>query len=128
MRRLRLVTLGTSLAIVRLDAAAPVPDWAWSGELCAVTRSADELSIVCDDAAAPPGVEAQRGWRALRVAGTLDFSLTGVLAALAAPLARAGVPIFTLSTHDTDYVLVRSEDLERAGRALVEAGHVVARG
>jgi hypothetical protein len=123
---LALSVLPAPLAIVRLEPAAPVPDWAWSGELCSVTRSADELSVVCGDAAAPPDARAQRGWRALAVEGPLAFALTGVLAALAAPLADARVSIFALSTYDTDYVLVRGEDLARACDALRAAGHTVA--
>ena len=126
MPRLTLSVLAEPLAIARLEPAAPVPDWAGSGELCSVTRTADELSVVCGDAAVPAGAPAQRGWRALKVHGPLDFSLTGVLAALSAPLAHASIPIFALSTYDTDYVLVRDEDLQRACEALEHAGHTVA--
>jgi uncharacterized protein len=125
MPSLTLSVLAGPLAVVRLDPAAPVPGWAWSGELCSVTRSADELSIVCGDAGVPSDVNAQRGWRALKVRGPLDFSLTGVLAALAAPLADAGIPIFALSTYDTDYVLVRDEALLAACDALRRAGHTI---
>jgi hypothetical protein len=123
-----LTVLAAPLAVVRLEPGAPVPAWAWSGPVCSVTRSTDELSVVCADAALPPGAgEAQRGWRALKVQGPLDFALTGVLAALAVPLAEARIPIFALSTYDTDYVLVRDEDLDRACHALAQAGHTVAR-
>ena len=66
---------------------------------------------------------ADDGWRALRVAGQLDLTETGVLASLAAPLAEAGVPIFAISTHDTDYLLVKDEKLEDAVAALTAAGH-----
>ena len=127
MTGLTLSVLPAPLAIVRLEPAAPVPGWAWSGDLCSVTRSAGELSVVCSEAAVPPDAQAQRGWRALKVEGPLDFSLTGVLAALAAPLADARISIFALSTYDTDYVLVRDADLARACEVLRGAGHVVAR-
>ena len=127
MPRLTLSVLAEPLAIARLEPAAPVPDWAGSGELCAVTRTADELSVVCGDAAVPAGAQAQRAWRALKVHGPLDFSLTGVLAALSAPLAHASIPIFALSTYDTDYVLVRDEDLDRACKALTQAGQTIER-
>ena len=91
-----------------------------------VTRTPDELSIVCSEASVPPTARAQRGWRALEVQGPLDFSLTGVLAALTAPLAQARISIFALSTYDTDYLLVPGEDLARACATLTAAGHTVA--
>jgi uncharacterized protein len=97
---------------------APAPRPLWS-----VTRTAAELSIVCSPGDVPPGAVVEPGWRALAVAGPLDFALTGVLAALAVPLAEAGVSIFAASTYDTDHVLVR--DLDGAVRALRAAGHEV---
>jgi hypothetical protein len=123
---LLLFVLRAPLAIVRLDAVAAVPPWAWSGELCSVTRTVDELSVVCSEGSVPPEARAERGWRALKVQGPLDFSLTGVLAAMTAPLAAASIPIFALSTYETDYVLVHGRDLIRASEALTKAGHVVA--
>ncbi|HEU4404890.1 MAG TPA: ACT domain-containing protein [Polyangiaceae bacterium] len=122
---LRLEVLAEPLAVCRLGPRDPAPAWASSGPLQALVRSEGELSAVCADRAVPPGVRAERGFRALRVAGPLDFALTGVLAAIAAPLAREGVSIFAVSTFDTDYVLVREGDLGRALAALAAAGHDV---
>lgn len=122
-KSLDLVILPGSFAVSRLSSSAGVPDWAGSGPLQSVTRTGDELSVVCAADAVPAGVTAERGWSAIRVAGALDFSLTGVLASLAAPLAEAAISIFALSTHDTDYVLVKSETLDRAVAALSAAGH-----
>jgi len=119
---LRLNLLPARLSVCRLDPAAPLPPWA-GGELTAVTRTPDELSIVCDQQHVPDGVRAEKGWRALKVAGPLDFSLTGVLAALAAPLAAASISIFALSTFDTDYLLVKETALTEAVQALRNAGH-----
>jgi uncharacterized protein len=108
-----------------------VPEWATAGAgdgeapLVAVVRTAAELSIVCPDGAVPDGVRAERGWRALVVDGPLDMVMTGVLAALALPLADAGVPILAIATYDTDYVLVRVERLADAVGALRAAGHRV---
>lgn len=113
-------------AVVRLAADAAVPEWARGGALVSVTRTADELSIVCPEAAVPSDLPAQRGFRGLRVRGPLDFSAVGVLASLAGPLAAAGVSLFALSTFDTDYLLVRAADLERALAALAGAGHALA--
>jgi len=123
---LRLTLLAERLAICRLAPDAPVPDWS-AGWFLSITRTPDELSVVCDEVNVPEAVVAERGWRVLMVAGPLDFELTGVLAALAVPLAQAGVGIFTLSTFDTDYVLVREPDVARALAALEGAGHQLER-
>jgi hypothetical protein len=110
-------------AACRLEPSAPVPAWAQGGDFCAVTRTDQELSIVCPESSVPDDVDAQRGWRCMRVAGPLDFAVTGVAAALASPLAEAGIPILLIATYDTDYLLVRADDLERAIAALDAAGH-----
>lgn len=122
---MKLLVLDDELGIARLDGSDPTPAWAAQGSLCSVTRTAEELSIVCAAAAIPAGVQAERGWRCLRVAGRLDFSLTGVLASIAGPLAAANVSIFAVSTYDTDYVLLRGESLAAAMEALRAAGHEV---
>lgn len=112
---LTLSILTTPLAVARLDPASGVPPWVdWSGPLVSVTRTAEEVSVVCADGCVPEGVRAERGWRALKVDGPLDFALTGILARLAVPLAEAGISIFAVSTFDTDYVLVRAETLDEA--------------
>jgi uncharacterized protein len=113
------------LAIVRLSAGAPAPGWAWSGAFASVTRTSAETSVVCPEEAVPPDVVAQRGWRCLVVEGPLAFSEVGVLAALAGPLAAAGLSIFAVSTYDTDYLLVQEGDREAALAALRGAGHHV---
>ena len=126
MEGLELRVLPGTLAVARLGPGEPVPEWAsGAGALHAVVRTAAEVSIVCEDAAVPADVRAERGFRALAVAGPLDFALTGVLAALAVPLTEAGVSIFGVSTYDTDHVLVRAERLEEAIAALRAAGHRV---
>ncbi len=121
---LHLTLLRESLAICRLDSRAALPAWA-TGAFVAIARTPDELSIVCADAAVPRDVQAERDWRAFAVAGPLDFALTGILAAIVAPLSEAGVPIFAISTFDTDYVLARNADVSRAIAALRAAGHRV---
>lgn len=123
---LTLSLLPETFAVCRLPAEAPLPAWALAGPFFAVTRTADELSIVCTQAQAPPGVTCQPGWRCFQVAGPLDFALTGVLASLAGPLAAAGVSIFAISTYDTDYLLAPAVALDRAVAALRIAGHTVA--
>jgi hypothetical protein len=122
LQRLDLSILPEIFAIARLDPLAPLPALKDAGTLTSVTRTPEEVSLVCVEGAVPPGVSASRGWRAIRVAGALDFSLTGILASLASPLADARISIFALSTHDTDYVLVKDETLP-AVDVLTGAGH-----
>lgn len=123
---LALALLPQTLAVCRLGPDAPLLPWATGGDLWSVTRTPEELSLVCAASAVPEGVACEPGWRALKVAGPLDFALVGILLAVAAPLAAAGVSIFAVSTYDTDYVLVRGAQLERAVAALRAAGHTVA--
>jgi len=107
-------------AVCRLDPDAPAPAEFWS-----VTRTADELSVICADEAVPEGAAAERGWRGLRVTGRLDFALTGVPAALTMPLAAAGVSVLPVATYDTDYLFVREEAVDAAIAALDAVGHTV---
>jgi uncharacterized protein len=105
-----------------------VPEWAAArpgAALHAVLRTPAELTVICAAGDVPDGVRAERGWRALAVEGPLDLALTGVLAALLEPLARAGVAIFAVSTFDTDHVLVLADRLDDAVAALRAAGHRV---
>ena len=113
------------LAVCRLPAAAPLPSWALTSPFFSLTRTAAELSIVCLQASVPAAVTAERDWQAIEVLGPLDFSLTGILAQLATPLAAAKISIFALSTYDTDYLLVKSETLTAACAALQAAGHII---
>jgi hypothetical protein len=117
-------------AVCRLPAGDAVPAWwgaLWArGSFSSVTRAPGELSIVCAEGLAPEGTKCEGGWRIFQVAGPLDFSLTGILAAIATPLAHAGVSIFAVSTFDTDYILVKQENLAKAVDALRAAGHSVA--
>ncbi len=128
MRKLAVDVRPGEYVVARLDPGAPVPapllDPAGPG-LVSVTRTDTELSVVCASAAAPEGARVERGWRLLTVRGPLSFTLTGIMAALAGELAAAGVTLFALSTYDTDHVLVRGDDLDRALAALREAGHDV---
>ena len=88
-----------------------------------VTRTADELSLVVAESNVPAEMAASRNWRMLKVHGPFAFSETGVVAALANPLARLGVGIFVISTYDTDYLLVQREDIPVAVETLEHAGH-----
>ncbi len=113
------------MSVCRLDPTTKVPDWAISGGFFSVTRTYDELSVVCPDELVPEDVRSEGGWRALKLEGPFEFSEVGVLASVAAPLAEAEVGIFAVSTFDTDYVLVQEEQLRSAVAALRGRGHEV---
>jgi hypothetical protein len=128
VRPLTLILQAGELAVVRLPPDAHVPPWAFSpapGALWSMTRTDEELSLVRAADAVPSDARAERGWRALRIAGTIDFALTGVLSSVLAPLGEAGISIFAVSTFDTDYVLVRTHALAAAIEVLRAAGHAV---
>ena len=121
---LKLKKMRDQLAVCRLEAGAKIPPWAVTGSFFSVTRTEEELSITCSQTSLPGQDRAdhpqkvEKGWRAFKVEGPLDFSLTGILASLAGPLGLAGISIFALSTFDTDYILVKKEDFNRAETVL----------
>src|SRR5260370_16512143 len=122
---LPLVLLPGRYAVCRLAPDAATPSGA-DGRLLSITRTPEELSIVCDENAVPTGARREPGWRCLRVAGTLEFSLVAVIASLVVPLADADVALFVFSTFDTDYFLVRALDLASAVTALRPPRHQLA--
>ena len=116
------------LSVVRLSGAEPPPAWVFAGPgIAAAVRREGELGVVCATERVPAGVTREDGWVALEVEGPLDFALTGILLALAEPLAQAGISIYALSTYDTDVVLVRAATQDAAVAALERAGHRVSR-
>jgi len=100
-------------AVARLGADDAIPSWA-RGDFVSITRTRDELSIVCDEAAVPTHVRAERGWRCLAVDGPIAFETVGVAASITSALAQAGISVFFVSTFDTDYVLIKDESFARA--------------
>ncbi|UCD76453.1 MAG: ACT domain-containing protein [Phycisphaerales bacterium] len=112
-------------AVCRLSPADAVPDWVGGQGLVSITRTDDELSIVCPEARVPADCRAERDWRCLSVEGPLPFDAIGVLASLATPLAKRGISIFVISTHDTDHLLVKDDQLREAINTLIAAGHAV---
>jgi hypothetical protein len=121
----KLLLWSETLTICRLERNAPIPEWAMTGWFSSITRTTEELSVVCAQDQVPPGIQKQEGWKALQVEGPLDFSLTGVLASLTEPLAKEGISVFAVSTYDTDYLLVKQEQLEGAIQALLKEGYEV---
>ncbi|MGH9787677.1 MAG: ACT domain-containing protein [Candidatus Acidiferrales bacterium] len=121
---LRFSVLPGRFAICSLQPDAPVPPWATGGALVSVTRTGDELSLVCAEDDVPAHAQAARGYCSLKLLGPFTLDDTGVLLSFIAPLAERAVPIFTLSTYDTDYVLLPAARLDAALDALRAAGHL----
>jgi hypothetical protein len=120
--------LPTPLAIVRLPGPAALPGWtAQARAFLSVTRTPEELSIVADASVVPAEAHIGAFYVAFRVRGPMPLELVGVLSTLAEPLARAGIPIFPIATHDTDYILVRHTDGDAASHAMSAAGIAVHR-
>ncbi|MFA6300528.1 MAG: ACT domain-containing protein [Nocardioides sp.] len=113
------------LAVVKLPPGAEIPEWAESSSLFSITATATETSLVCAGRNVPTKQVAHKGMTAFAVMGTLDFSQTGVLAALLAPLAEAEISVFTISTYDTDWILVPVAKAEDAAEAWRRQGHTV---
>ena len=122
---LSLTVLPERMAICQLPPDDLLPATLGGARFWSVTRTDEGYSIVLPEESVPAGWKAERGWRCLKVQGPLDLDLTGVLSSIAVPLAEAGVSIFTLSTYDTDYILIREGDLEKAKRALQASGHTL---
>ena len=122
---LRFRVLEPELAVVRQEEGDARALRDPGGEVWAVLRTPGEMTVVCEASRVPAGAQVEGGWVALALQGPFPFGLTGVLASVAVPLAAAGAPIFALSTFDTDLVLVKRTQLDRALDALREAGHTL---
>ena len=120
---MQLILLPQRLAVIRMDPDAAIPRWTSKGTFCSITRTGEEISIFCDSDAMPDHPDKLDGWRAMRVAGQLDLHMTGVISTLAVPLAAKQISVFSISTHDTDYMLVREDQLDDAVDVLRRAGH-----
>jgi hypothetical protein len=121
----RLTLLPERFAICRLPADATWPSAMPTASFVSVTRTADELSLILPEDAAPADGQRSDGWRCLKLEGPFDLAETGVLAPLAAALATAGVSLLPVGTYDTDYLLLRDEALPKAMSALEQLGCVV---
>ncbi len=122
---LTLLEVAGRFAVCKLPPGSAVSAWATAGDVFNLSRTTDELSVVCRQELVPEGTRCERGWRCLRVAGAMPFTLVGVLASLTAPIARAGIGVFAFSTFDTDYLLVKAERFPEAVAALRAAEHTV---
>jgi uncharacterized protein len=119
-----LILLPDKYSICRFSRDDILPDWIYSSDFYSVTRTGDELSVVTkhhEDIRSQ--VIASNNWRILRIQGPLDLSLTGIISGISSALSEKGIPVFTISTYDTDYILVRQDDLFNAIEALRQKGH-----
>ena len=122
MDELRYEWLEDQLAVCRLEPTSALPDWLPAQGFTSVTRTTEELSVVCRAEAVPAGVKSETGWAALKVLGPLPFDAVGILRRFAAPLADADIPIIAIGTFDTDYVMVQHSHREKADGCLAAAG------
>jgi hypothetical protein len=127
MKALIFTVLQPSFTIHRLEPDAQIPITVFTNSFYSISKTDKELSIVAPDSVMIETSTSNPGWRALEVAGPLDFALTGILAQIATTLAQENISIFAISTFDTDYILVKSENLLKAEKALVDAGHIIRR-
>lgn len=113
-------------ALIRLSPDAAIPAWALASTgFVSITRTTDELSVVCSSDLVPAGVESDAGWCCLKLKGPFAFDQVGVLSSFALPLAESGVAIFAISTFDTDYILLKEQQRATAIEALQSAGHIL---
>ncbi len=117
-KKLTLSILPEKLGICHFDENTPIPSWVKEGKFVSITKTPDELSIICSQEKIPAGVLAEKDWRAFKVEGPLGFTLTGIVASLSKPLSEAKISIFYVSTYETDYVLVEEKNLDKAAKIL----------
>ena len=120
---LTLSLLADTFSICRLGPEAEIPSWALAGDFFSVTRTKEELSLVCPQEMVPEGTHCEGDFRSIKVEGPLDFALVGVLASLTEALAQEEISILAISTFDTDYLLVKEAQVDRAVQKLSQAGH-----
>jgi uncharacterized protein len=128
-RSLKYHVLNRDLAVCQGAADSAIPAWAHDPDFFCIVHTTDEISIVCSEDSLGPNdsnFKIDRGWAALKLEGPFPFTMTGVLASFLQPLADSEIPIFAISTFDTDYVLIKQDDLPRAQAVLKAAGHELA--
>lgn len=123
--KLTLSILPETLVICQMDKDARIPDWLLASTFYSITKTAEELSVVCPQTNVPEGIKKDEGWRCLKVEGPLDFSAAGILASLTMPLAKEGISVFAVSTYNTDYLLVKEQHLGKAVQILAQNGHQI---
>jgi uncharacterized protein len=123
---MKLTILENNYSIYKFINASDLPEWIYSSEFYSITKTKDELSVVAiQNESVPENIRFNKGWRIIKVDGPLDFSLVGIIADLSAIFKIKKIPIFVISTYDTDYILLKEKDFKAGIQALVENGHNV---
>lgn len=122
---LKLTLLSGRFAICKFTPDSSLPDWVMNSPVFSISRTFDELSIMCEEQYIPVEIERESGWRAFKFEGPFDFQQVGILNAVTAPLAQAKIGIFAISTYDTDYVLIKELHLNKTISALSDYGHKI---
>ncbi len=122
---LTLKLLKEKYGVCRLDKTELIPEWVKNSEFYSITKTSDEISIVCAEDIIPGNIKCEIDWRMLKIEGPLDFSLIGILASISTILAHNGISIFAISTYDTDYILVREKDIDNAVESLIKENYEV---
>lgn len=123
--KLNLTLLENRFGICRLERDIPIPEWAENEGFCSITRTAEELSIVCPEENIPSGIICEKDWKCLKLEGPLDFSLIGILARISTLLAEEKISIFVISTYDTDYIMIKENDIRPAIEKLSANGYEI---
>jgi hypothetical protein len=124
-RKLSLKILPDRMAVCRFEPSAPLPDWIDKPGFYSITRTAEELSVVCSQERVPLEAESETGWRCFQLSGSFDFSEIGIIFSLTQPLAENDISVFVISTFDTDYLMVKAESFTKAIDVLTAQGHQV---
>jgi hypothetical protein len=126
-KQYRLSIIPGLYSVCKLPPGSTVPDWALPGEFYSITNTSDEVSIVCDSNYIPEKLPREGYFKCFKIDEILDFSLIGILASLTQTLAKVGISVFVISTYNTDYILVKEDNLDIAVATLEEAGHTIIR-
>jgi uncharacterized protein len=127
---MKLRLIDSTFSVIKLSAKDAIPSWLNNSDVYSITRTDEELSIVCSSECLPPNeefIDVENDWKCIKVEGILDFGLTGILSSLATPLAENEISIFAISTFNTDYLLVKSHSIEKARLVLENEGHSFSR-
>lgn len=119
---MKLSRLHGDYSILKLSPASAIPSWALDSEFFSISKTSEELSVVCMSDCVPKSIDANQSWALIKVLGPLDFSLTGILSSIIEPLAQEKISIFAVSTFDTDYLLVKQDQIQNSIRCLKRAG------
>lgn len=111
--------------VCRLNKTELIPEWAKNSDFFSITKTSDELSIVCFEDNIPNDIKCEKDWRVLKIEGPLDFSLIGILASISTILAQKGISIFAISTYDTDYILIKNKNIDNAIDSLIKERYEV---